>query len=156
MDIISVLILAFSIPSSSSLPLTTQLSVRDELRCVPTTGYDILVFFLSNYFAYAATSPSPPGSGITHIIRSQLRGLLFPFGALLQTIGLLFYHCVFGEDELGKALSVGALAVVVRTESWKPLMTCREKLHCTSIPAELVQDLIASPEQDPLQEERWV
>jgi len=89
--------------------------------CEATTWRDIFLFYLLNYFTHAATALSPPGARSWVIFKSQLICLLYPFHGLLRAVSLLFSHCVFGTDELGSALAVGALTVVSRTKTWKPL-----------------------------------
>src|SRR6188768_1107949 len=115
-----------------NLGAAAPLFARDP--CEATTWSDIFLFYLLNYFAHAATALSPPGARSWVIFKSQLICLLYPFHGLLRAVSLLFSHCVFGTDELGSALAVGALTVVSRTKTWKPPTKCGEELLCSGLP----------------------
>jgi len=113
---------------------------RPEVRCEATTWRDILLFYLINYIAHAATAPSPPGARLWLICRSQLTCLLYPFHGLVKAVSSLFSHQIFGTHELGKALSVGALTVVSRKKSWKPSTESPgEELLCSVFPNEFFE-----------------
>lgn len=44
----------------------------------------------------------------------------YPFAGLRRAIGLLINHLQYGDDELGKAMAVGAVVVVGRSKNWQP------------------------------------
>ena len=136
--LVAILFLTFLL--TSNLGSATPLFRRDTpVNCEATTWRDILLFYLINYFAHAATAISPPGARSRLIFRSQLICLFYPFHGLLKAVSLLLSHCVFGTYELGKALSVGALTVVSRTESWKPPTKSGEELLCSGLPDEFFE-----------------
>jgi hypothetical protein len=133
----SYIIFAFLLPSSIALPL---LSPPATVHCVLTTWKDVLVFFLINYVAHAATAPSPPGAGWSGGFLWRFISLLWPFAGLSRAAILILSDCRFGDNELGKAISVGALTVVARTELWEPPDECGEDLVCASLPEQFKKD----------------
>jgi hypothetical protein len=134
------IIFTFFLPSSIALPL---LSPPEALPCEPTTWRDIFLFFLVNYAAHAATAPPQPGERSSWGISWKFISLLFPFTGLFRSASIIFKDCCFGEDELGKALAVGALTVAARTKLWQPLdHECSENMVCAiqSLPKYFKED----------------
>ena len=116
-------------------------SPRDDLpKCEATTWYDLLLFYLLNYFAHAATAPSPPGARTPLIFLAKFFALLLPFSSLLKAVILLFHHSIFGSDDVGMAYAVGAVVVVARKEDWKPALEYGETLVCTTLPRQFEED----------------
>jgi len=123
-------------------PLLLALSPRDDPdvpHCEATTWYDLLLFYLLNYLAHAATAPSPPGARTRLVFQAQFFALLFPFNSLLKAVTLLFHRSIFGSDDIGMACAVGAVAVVARKKDWKPALN-GETLVCTTFPRLFEQD----------------
>lgn len=134
------IIFAFFLPSSIALPL---LPPPEVLHCEPTTWQDIFLFFLLNYVVHAATPPPQPGERSSWGIAWKFIFLLFPFTGIFRSAFIIFKDCCFGEDELGKALAVGALTVAARTELWEPPdHECFENMVCAiqSLPSYFKQD----------------
>jgi len=128
---------AILVPSTFAIPIFSD----DSVNCSPTTWSDIFSFFLFNYFANAATTPSPPGVvNWWGSLQFPFLSVLFPFAGLGRASSIILNNAYYGVDDLGKALSVGALAVAVRTEDWKPPTKCGEKLICESLPTQFLED----------------
>ncbi|KIM89881.1 hypothetical protein PILCRDRAFT_2159 [Piloderma croceum F 1598] len=94
--------------------------MRTTISCHPIVWEQILVFFLLNYGAHAATTISIPGAKWWANAQWQIVAFCFPFAGLGRAIGLLISHRRHGEDELGKAIAMGAVAVVGRSKDWQP------------------------------------
>ena len=110
-------VLCIVLPLSFALPI----SVRTSVSCRPIGWEQILVFFLTNYVAHAATTISIPGTRPVWIwAQWPILTFFFPFAGLGRSIGLLVNHVQYGHDELGKALAVGAVVVVGRSKNWQP------------------------------------
>jgi hypothetical protein len=109
-------LLYFFLPLSFALPITT----RTTISCHPIVWEQILVFFLLNYGAHAATTISIPGAKWWANGQWQISAFFFPFAGLGRAIGLLIGHRLYGEDELGKAIAMGAVVVVGRSKNWQP------------------------------------
>jgi len=124
------------LPSVFALPIFPSSTVY----CMPTTWMDIFSFFLLNYVAHAATTPSPPGVKTWGTIQFPILSVLFPFLGLGRAAFIILSDAWYGEDDLGKALSVGALAVVARTSAWKPLTQGDTKLLCHAMPIGFLED----------------
>jgi hypothetical protein len=90
------------------------------ISCQPIVWTQVLVFFLLNYAAHAATIISIPGAKWWANAQWQIVALIFPFAGLGRAIGLLISHRRYGDDELGKAMAVGAVVVVGRSKNWQP------------------------------------
>lgn len=119
----SIVVLGFLVVSSFSNPIP-----RNSVLCVQTNWENILVFYAINYLAHAGSIPSEPeakGSlGIGNWIlgsnmRWKITALLFPFAGLLRSL-LWITNTINAEDEVIRALGVGAAMVVGRSESWTP------------------------------------
>jgi len=130
-------------PLLPALPrIGMSLSPRDDPdvpHCEATTWYDLLLFYLLNYLAHAATAPSPSGARTRLVFQAQFFALLFPLNSLLKAVTLLFHRSIFGSDDIGMACAVGAVAVVARKKDWKPALN-GETLVCTTFPRLFEQD----------------
>jgi len=133
--------IAILLPTVFAIPIFPN----DQLECSPTTWADIFSFFLLNYVAHAATTPSPPGVNWLGAFQFPFISILYPFFGLGRTSSIIVNHASYGEDDLGKALSVGALAVAARTEDWKLPSECGEKLICESFPSQFLEDSGSTP-----------
>jgi hypothetical protein len=104
------------LPLCFGLPLPAP----QTLQCLAVDWRGILLFFLLNYATHTATVPSMPGAPWWANLQWQVFALLLPFAGLGRAVGLLGNHCACGGDALGKAMAVGAVAVVGRSQSWEP------------------------------------
>lgn len=62
---------------------------QNNLFCVPMKWYNILIFFLTNYIAHAATVRSRPGQKFRHAARDFLLALAFPYSGLSRSLSAL-------------------------------------------------------------------
>jgi hypothetical protein len=90
------------------------------LLCVPTKWSDIVVFFLANYAAHAATTRSLSGERTGRYTVAVLGALFFPASGTFRGILAIFTSAKFGKSDLQVVASAGALCMVVRAPEWKP------------------------------------
>jgi hypothetical protein len=91
------------------------------LICVPTKWTDIVVFFLANYAAHAATTRSVPGERTGKFIVAVVGALLFPASGTFRGILAVLTFAKSGKSSLEIAARAGALCMVVRGPDWSPL-----------------------------------
>lgn len=91
---------------------------KNNLFCVPTKWFQILVFFGVNYVSHAATVKPRPGQSQLHTARDVILALLFPYSGLLRALETIKRYSLKSQDELTKAARASALCVVVRTPQW--------------------------------------
>jgi hypothetical protein len=89
----------------------------DGVLCTPTNWYNIVIFFVGNYFAHAATVKSVgalliPTTGLIRGINSIARNAKFKRKR--------FWTAVWRDPDYQTAAAAGALCMVVRKKSWKP------------------------------------
>ena len=124
------LILTTFLPASFALPLHSESdnSIRVVLvTCVPADFKSVFIFFLANYAVHAATVPSVarrPTISVIWIIGS----LFYPFFGLIRSIVLLS-HYTLSKDQIGKAISQGAVMVAARSRDWVPRFTRNELIY---------------------------
>ncbi|OAL43974.1 hypothetical protein IQ07DRAFT_260839 [Pyrenochaeta sp. DS3sAY3a] len=91
------------------------------LLCTPTRPIDLLIFYLLNYVAHAATVLTRPGERADDYLTSVFGSLLFPALGLYRGIEAILCGAVWvRNDDLRKAARSGALCVVVRDAEWRP------------------------------------
>ena len=89
-----------------------------NLLCRPAIWTDILVFFIGNYVAHAATVISRPGQSILASVLNVATALLFPGGGIRSGVEAIWSLAKFAPTDLQAAARAGALcAVVERPES---------------------------------------
>jgi len=91
-----------------------------NLICKPTTWTDIIVFFLGNYLAHAATIKSLPGEYAGSFSFAVVVALLFPPTGMARGLSAIFSFSKLSKTDLQSAARAGALCMVVRTSDWKP------------------------------------
>ena len=98
-----------------------------QVACVPADFKSVLIFFLANYIAHAATVPS--AAGFSAISAFWIVGSVFlPFLGLNRSTILLF-HYALAKDQIGKAISQGAVVVAARSRDWVPRFTRDELIY---------------------------
>lgn len=135
------------------LPIGTSNHGTPGLLCTPTKWTDVVLFYLFNYVAHAATVLTRPGERSDDFIVSVIGSLLFPALGLYRGIEAILSRAVFvRHDGLEKAARSGALCIVVRGKDWRPhygdevtnavfrrakreLLVKREGGVCESLPA---------------------
>jgi len=95
---------------------------RDRVCLTPAPWTQIFSFFLTNYIARIATFKKTSGyAGSRDHLRTAI-SLFVPFYGISQAAETIARGARFlGRDELGGALYAGALCVVQRLETWRPI-----------------------------------
>ncbi|CAO2652276.1 Nn.00g005590.m01.CDS01 [Neocucurbitaria sp. VM-36] len=105
-----------------ALPIGSSDHGIPGLLCTPTKPLDLLIFYLLNYIAHAATVLTRPGERADDYIVSVIGTLLFPTLGLYRGIEAILCGAVFVKnDDLRKAARSGALCCVVRGADWRPM-----------------------------------
>jgi len=114
-------ILGFAIGIVNALPIPSFLVPRSAaLFCLPASWDTVILFYLFNYFAHAATVKSSPGDTWRHSFSKTILALLFPFSGIWSACIAISRSRFCGESKLDHALRVQALCCVVRTHLWRP------------------------------------
>ncbi|KAF2671730.1 hypothetical protein BT63DRAFT_476594 [Microthyrium microscopicum] len=98
-----------------------------NLQCVPTRWSDVIIFFLGNYIAHAATVVQYPGSAPIVSIQNVFYALLFPVTGTTRGLKSIASCAVFymHKSDLECAARAGALVKVVKLSDYA--RTDREK-----------------------------
>ncbi|PMD20020.1 hypothetical protein NA56DRAFT_602459, partial [Hyaloscypha hepaticicola] len=117
------------------------------LLCTPTKWSDIMIFYLANYAAHAATTRSLPGEKNWRTMMAVLAALFFPAAGAFRGILGITSLAVFGKSDLEKAAKAGALCMIVRGPDWEPRNgdTLENTLLC--LPAQPTERDNSSPEK---------
>ncbi|KAK7187270.1 hypothetical protein DPSP01_011319 [Paraphaeosphaeria sporulosa] len=103
------------------LPIGTSNHGTPGLLCTPTKWTDVVLFYLFNYVAHAATVLTRPGERSDDFMVSVIGSLLFPALGLYRGIEAILSRAAFvRHDNLRKAARSGALCLVVRGKDWRP------------------------------------
>lgn len=105
--------------SCVALPLSTPTTA--EAECAPTDWAGVLLFFVASYISHAGTVPAHPAAKWYEQL-PFITSLFLPFAGLGRTVGLFWAYILYGKDDLGKAISQGAVVVAARSCSWKPVV----------------------------------
>jgi hypothetical protein len=76
---------------------------------------DVLIFFLANYFAHAATVKALPGESTKDLAFAVFLAITFPFSGVSRGLEAIVRHASFCCDDLKKAARTGALCIIVRS-----------------------------------------
>src|SRR5438034_9844332 len=90
---------------------------------VPAPWFTVMVFYLGNYAAHAATLVTYPGEAPMCIAAAILYALVLPTTGIVRGLNAIFRRSRFpwvGKTDLQTAARAGALCMVVRTEKWRP------------------------------------
>jgi hypothetical protein len=114
--------------TNSTIPGT--IDHGDNLICTPTNWYNIVIFFVGNYFAHAATIKSYPGERTWSLTIATVSALLIPTTGLIRGINSIarnakfkrkrFWTAAWHDADYQTAAAAGSLCMVVRKKSWKP------------------------------------
>jgi hypothetical protein len=99
--------------NSTTLPPTVSNHGDPHLLCLPAKWTDIIVFYLGNYVAHAATTKTEPGQNRYIIIFVVVGALLFPVSGLYRGLYAIFSFAIFGKTDLQIATRAGALVMIV-------------------------------------------
>ena len=98
-----------------------------QVTCTPADFKSVLLFFFANYAVHVATVPSVAGC-FTLSMFWIIGSLFYPFSGLIRSITLLFYYTTT-KDQIGKAISQGAVMVAARSKDWVPRFTHNELIY---------------------------
>jgi hypothetical protein len=91
-----------------------------NLLCTPADWRDVIIFYLGNYLAHAATVITTPGESTFSVIATMISALFFPTSGVLRGASAIMTFAKFAKDDLQTAARARALCMVVRTEAWRP------------------------------------
>ncbi|KAJ7364756.1 hypothetical protein DFH08DRAFT_799071 [Mycena albidolilacea] len=124
------LILHTQIASVSALPAESvqNISVPDgatthgdlHTPCTPASAFDVVLFYLTNYFAHAVTVKLYGGEAGLAKYLSYVAALLFPASDLVRGLAAIVRRGRFGKGPLEKAVRSGVLCMVVRMRDGNP------------------------------------
>jgi hypothetical protein len=104
-----------------TFPEGTSNHGNPNLLCTPTSWADVVVFFLGNYVAHAATVHSFFLESKWDKRIDGLRALLVPAIGLQRAISLISRFAILGKTDLEVAARSGALGMLIRASNWRPL-----------------------------------
>lgn len=90
-----------------------------NLYCRESKWSDLVVFFLANVVAHAATVPSSPRSNTIDNIESMLLSLFLPYFGIGRAIGIIRRAAIFASSPLQQAKRAEAICAVGRTRKWR-------------------------------------
>jgi len=108
------------------LPVGTTNHGQPGLLCLPTTWTDIVVFFIGNYVAHAATIRLEPGTSIVDTVLAIIWALLIPISGVKRGYSGILSLAKFGKTDLQIAARAGALCQVIRID--QQARSLRERL----------------------------
>jgi hypothetical protein len=85
-----------------------------NLLCRRASWADVLVFFMGNYVAHAATVTSRPSQSVLSNLFNIMIALLFPGGGIRNGVETIRTFAKFGPTDLQVAARAGALCAVIK------------------------------------------
>jgi len=112
------LVLLFAVATLGNISAAAPQNVSDhgnsDLYCRSTTWTDIIVFYLGNYVAHAATTMSLPSHTLYDAAFTFVAALLFPASGVTRGVRAILRRAIFADTELQTAARSGALCMVVK------------------------------------------
>lgn len=105
-----------TINGNITLPAGASNHGDPNLLCLPAKWTDVVIFFLGNYFAHAATIRSSPGYSIYLSAMNAVTALFFPASGIRRGLEGVFSLAKFGRTDLQMTARAGALCRVVRKD----------------------------------------
>lgn len=102
------------------VPIGTSDHGDPHIICTPTHASDVLLFFVTNYFAHAGTIQASPGQPTMSLVLEMAVALLFPVSGCLKAMRAINRRAIFCKTPLATAVRAGAVCEVVRIMSWRP------------------------------------
>jgi hypothetical protein len=103
--------------STVNLPPGTTDHGQAGLICVPASWLDIVLFFLTNYVAHAATIVTYPGQPMLETTVRIIIAIFIPIASMQRTVPLIINHAsTILRDPLRRAVNSGAMITVVKLE----------------------------------------
>src|SRR5947207_2299107 len=84
-----------------------------NLLCRSTKWSDIVIFFLGNYVAHAATTLTLPGQSPLSAAVTVIAALLFPTSGVIRGAKTILSFAITAKTDLQTAARAGALCMVV-------------------------------------------
>jgi hypothetical protein len=105
-----------------SAPAGTSDHGDPNILCTPIKWLDILIFFLANYTAHAATVKTLPGEKPIDICFAIFLAITFPFSGVARGLDAIARRTLLyrRHSDLKTAARAGALCIVIRDENWRP------------------------------------
>ncbi|KAI9768637.1 MAG: hypothetical protein M1839_003997 [Geoglossum umbratile] len=112
-----------------TVPIGTTTHGDPHLLCMPGKWNDIIIFYLGNFLAHAATVRQYPGEQPYNIALGLMTALIFPSGGALRGLNAVLRSAAYKigprglpnqTEPLERAARAGALCMVVRSRFWKP------------------------------------
>ena len=113
--------------ASFALPLHSNDDSVTLVTCIPADFKSVLIFYFVNYAAHAATVPSVAGRPAISMLW-VLGSFFYPFSGLVRSMFQLFQY-ILAKDQIGKAISQGAVMVAARSRDWVPRFTHNELIY---------------------------
>ncbi|KLU93080.1 hypothetical protein MAPG_12021 [Magnaporthiopsis poae ATCC 64411] len=105
----------------NNLPGFTLQGDNCKVLCHPARWTDILLFFLGNYVAHAATALRRPGQSTLSTGVAFLMALLLPGGGVRHGIETIMSFAILQPTPLRTAARAGAICAVVKTRLRRPV-----------------------------------
>lgn len=108
------------------IPNGTTQHGNEHILCLPITVHywpsvsALILFFVANYLAHAATVKSSPGDASLVQACNAFLALMFPMSGLLRALNAIARRTGATLNEIDKACRAGALCMVVREPHWRP------------------------------------
>lgn len=99
---------------------------------VPSPWFTVIIFYLGNYAAHAATLITYPGEAPVYVGAAILYALFFPTSGIVRGLNAIFRSARLPwskRTDLCAAARAGALCMVVRTDRWRPEVVPDEQVH---------------------------
>jgi hypothetical protein len=100
----------------TSAQATNSTSTNPNVICRPAKWTDVVVFYLGNYVAHAATTLNLPGQSPLGVVFVILAALFFPISGVFRGFRAISTLAIFAETELQTAARAGALCMVVELD----------------------------------------
>lgn len=95
-------------------PLVMPENPSENFYCREPKWTDVLVFFLANIIAHAATVPPSPGNNITDNIEMALISLFLPYYGVGRAASIIRRGAIWETNPLQRAARAGALCTIDR------------------------------------------
>lgn len=103
------------------VPEGTTYYRANGLLCTPFQDFEILAFYVMNYFAHAITVKRFPGEQLSSYVKAIIFASLYPYSGILRGIdGLVRRAILVRGGALQKAAAAGSLCIVTRSADWVP------------------------------------
>src|SRR5438132_327972 len=104
--------------STCGTPNIAGFTYQDDCKLICRASHwtDIIIFFLGNYVAHAATVVTKPGQSSLASLVSIITAFLFPGGGIRSGVEAIGSLAKWGETNLQTAARAGAICAVVKVD----------------------------------------